>query len=173
MKNALPGTEIGTKHVLGSNPGAENGTNGPLGSNLRAENGTNGLLGSNLQAGSGTNGLLGSNLRAANHGNGTNREPLAAIQASPENILTLTHRIKARKLLLLSKKKGAKVVKLLIHLNNKEAATTQAMRQVSGYTKSSLAKALMSLRKKGMVIRHGVRNYELSAKAQELMHELQ
>ena len=73
----------------------------------------------------------------------------------------------------LSKKKGAQAVKLLIHINNKEAATAAAMRKATGCTKSSLAKALISLRKRGMVVRHKVRDFELTAKALAVMQGLQ
>jgi hypothetical protein len=159
----------GIKQPKDSKSQAANGINHLTYFNSETANGINEPKDSISASSHGINQLLYSNSRTADGIKGGNHALPHKIALTERNVNSIALVLRHAKLFHIRLKHLPRIAKLFIHLYNGGGGRIAELTAATGHSKSGMAKLLMNLRQRGLVVKHRVRNHQLSAGTIQLL----
>lgn len=93
------------------------------------------------------------------------------VEPSPSTISRVNQKLRAMEGGKVKRSGSINSAKLLVHFHNNNSGSHPVLRKLTGLSKGGLAKLIMSLTRRGLIVRDGWQKFALTALAKKLMRE--
>ena len=93
------------------------------------------------------------------------------VEPTPDNVLKLNKRLRAMDKGKVKRSGSINSAKLLIHFHNQNSGAHPGLRKLTNLSKGGLGKLIMSLTRRGLIVRDGWQKFALTPSAKKLMSE--